>query len=90
MMRDLRREEPRLRSRPQYKSAAEHQKARTRGQERYSAALGGGDCWTLLDVLGGRRALQDVFEISQVLLHHQLGVGDDPGRNLTGLAGASQ
>ena len=36
--------------------------------------------------LRGRRALQNLFEISQILLDHQLGVGDDFGGNLTSLA----
>src|SRR5215218_97266 len=71
---------------PKDERPAEHKEAGTRGQERHGAALGGGGCGALLDVLRGRRALQDLFEILQVLLHHQLGVGDDPGGNLTGLA----
>src|SRR5215218_538650 len=71
---------------PKDERPAEHQEAGTRGQERHGAALGGGCCGALLDVLGGRRALQDLFEILQVLLHHQLRVGDDPGGYLTRLA----
>src|SRR3712207_9328537 len=62
---------------PEDEPATYNHEASAGGQERHhGATLGRGGGGALLDLLGRRRPLDDLLEVPQVLLHHQLGVGD--------------
>src|SRR3712207_4945082 len=71
---------------PEYQPAAQDDEPRPRGQERDEGALGGGGGGPLLDLFGRRRPLDDLFEVLQVLLHHDLGIRDEPRGDLARLA----
>src|SRR5215204_2481847 len=62
--------------------SAEDQKAGARGQEGEGAALGGGGGDALLDLLGGGGAFEDLLEVPEILVHHDLGVGDEARADL--------
>ena len=63
---------------------------RTRSRYRRSGmrrcALGAGDGGSLLDLPGVARFSHNLFEVREVLIHHGLGVGYEPGAHFAELA----